>query len=147
MKRKCHNPERIIRKLRTAEQLLRRGSAGSIPDFPAACMPVDRSTPQYPAAPCTTSRHRVAEASQSYPCAGAGGLSTDGCGLMAGASITSGCNGSGVRKGSKDTCLARASALGLPVAAWSCCALNTLTTSGRSNSSSTRRWTSAPASS
>ena len=53
----------------------------------------------------------------------------------------------GVMESYKDPCLAGANALGLPVAAMRCCALNTLTTSGRSTFSWTRRWTAAPSSS
>ena len=43
------------------------GSAGSIPGFPAACMPVNWSTPQYPAGPCPAGRHRGAEAQTADP--------------------------------------------------------------------------------
>jgi len=80
-------------------------------------------------------------------CAGAAPAHGSDCGLMAGVAITSECSESGVREGSKDPCLAGASARGLPVTAGSCCVLNTLTRSGRLTSSSTRRWTAAPSSS
>jgi hypothetical protein len=72
--------------------------------------------------------------------AGAGGWSTDGCDWMAGASITSVCNGSGVRKGSSDLCRVGGSAPVQPEASRNCCEPNTRTMCGLSTSSSTKRW-------
>ena len=105
---------------------------------PAACIPVGGTKPQYPAAPCAVGRYRGAEAAEADPraCPAPWALGpAPGLPAVA-ASITSECNGSGVRKGSKGPYRARGNAPGLPVAAESCCALNIRTTFGRSTSSS-----------
>ena len=121
MKRKRHNPEQIIRKLRTAEQLLNQGQ--SIADV---CRALEVSAPTYHrwqqlyGGMKATEAKRLKELEQentsgSWPvamCAGAAGWFTGGCGWMAGASITSGCNGFGERRGCSGPCRASGSVQG-----------------------------------
>ena len=65
---------------------------------------------------------------------------TGACGSRVGQSTTSGCKGSGVRKGSSGPCSAGGNAPDKPGADANCCGPNTRTMCGQSTFSSTRRW-------
>ncbi|MCT0215826.1 IS3 family transposase, partial [Synechococcus sp. CS-1330] len=82
LRREAHLAVRRETSERGASSQCRGGSAGSIPGFPAAYLPIGVRKPQHPAAPFAAGRHRGAEVKTQNPGAGpapcALGLRLDG---------------------------------------------------------------------